>query len=96
MVDASIDHFKLVPRLIICGAIPPLSIRVFDVMLHLAREIPAGAGNFSLHRCVQTGSGAHLASHTMEAVHSPPSSAEVKNALSHTSTPIRLRGVVLS
>jgi hypothetical protein len=32
-----------------------------------------------------------------EADHSPPSSAEVKNAWSHTSTPpIRLHGVVLS
>jgi hypothetical protein len=32
-----------------------------------------------------------------EADHSPPSSAEVKNACSYTSTtPVRLRGVVLS
>jgi len=32
-----------------------------------------------------------------EAYHSPPSSAEVKNARSYTSTtPIRLRGVVLN
>jgi hypothetical protein len=31
-----------------------------------------------------------------EADHSPPSSAEVKNAWSYTSTPIRLHGVVLS
>jgi hypothetical protein len=59
---------------------------------------------------VQNGSGAHPASFLMrsrgsfsrvkrsgdEADHSPPSSAEVKNAWSCTSTPpIRLRGVVL-
>jgi hypothetical protein len=50
---------------------------------------PAGAGNFSLHHCVQKGSGAHTTSYPMvpgvlslgvkplgrEAVHSPPSSA---------------------
>jgi hypothetical protein len=52
---------------------------------------PAGAGNFSLHRRVQNGSGVHLASYPMgirgsfpgvkrpgrETDHSPPSSAEV-------------------
>jgi hypothetical protein len=52
----------------------------------------AGAGNFSLHRRVQNGSGAHPASYPMgtrgfslgvkrpgrEADYSPPSSAEVK------------------
>jgi hypothetical protein len=62
---------------------------------------PAGAGNFSLHHRVQNGSGAHPASYTMgtrdsfpgvkrpgrEADHSPPSSAEVKNAWSYISTP---------
>jgi hypothetical protein len=72
---------------------------------------PAGAGNFSLHHRVQNGSGAHPASYPMgtggsfpgvkrpgrRADHSPPSSAEVKNAWSYTSThPIRLHGVVLS
>jgi hypothetical protein len=61
----------------------------------------ARAGNFSpLHR-VQAGSGAHPASYQMErgafspgvkrlgyeVDHSLPSSAEVKNALSYTSTP---------
>jgi hypothetical protein len=70
-----------------------------------------GTGNFSLHHRVQNGSGAHPASYPMgtggsftgdkvpgrEADHSPPSSAEVKNAWSYTSTPlIRLHGVVLS
>jgi hypothetical protein len=65
----------------------------------------------SLHHRVQTGSGAQPASYPMdtggfslglkrlerEADHSPPSSAEVKNAWSYTSTPpIRLHGVVLS
>jgi hypothetical protein len=53
---------------------------------------PVGAGNFSLHHRVQTGSGVHPASYLMgttgsfpgvkqpgrEAEHSPPSSAEVK------------------
>jgi hypothetical protein len=71
----------------------------------------AGAGNFSLHHRVQNGSGAHPASYPMgtvgsfpgvkrpgrEADHSSPSSAEVKNAWSYTSTaPICLHGVVLS
>jgi hypothetical protein len=64
-------------------------------------RVPAGAGNFSLHHRVQIGSGAHPASYPMgtrgsypggkaagrEADHSPPSSAEVKNAWSYTSTP---------
>jgi hypothetical protein len=31
-----------------------------------------------------------------EADHLPPSSAELKNAWSYTSTPVRLHGVVLS
>jgi hypothetical protein len=74
-------------------------------------RFPAGDGNFSLHHRVQNGSGAHPASYTMvlgdlslgvkrpgrEANHSPPSSVEVKNEWSYTSTPsIRLHGVVLS
>jgi hypothetical protein len=72
---------------------------------------PAGAGNISLHHRVHIGSGAHPVSYRMgtralslevkqpacEADHSPPSSAEVKNAWSYTSTPpIRLHGVGLS
>jgi hypothetical protein len=55
---------------------------------------PTGAEDFSSRPCVQTGSGAHLASYPMgtggsfpggkarpgrDADHSPPSSAEVKN-----------------
>jgi hypothetical protein len=55
---------------------------------------PVGAKKFSSSLCVQTGSGAHPASHTMgtggpfpggkarpgrDADHSPPSSAEVEN-----------------
>jgi hypothetical protein len=74
-------------------------------------RLPAGSGNFSLHHRFQNGSGAHPASYPMatrgsfpgvrrpgcEADHSPPSSAEVKNAWSYTSTlPIRLHGVMLS
>jgi hypothetical protein len=74
-------------------------------------RIPAGAGNFSLHHRIQTGSEAHQLSYPMgtralslgikrpgrEACQSPPSSAEVKNAWSYTSTPpLRLHGVVLS
>jgi hypothetical protein len=63
-------------------------------------RFPAGAGNFSLHHRVQNGSGAQPASYPMttgglflgikvpgrEADFSPPSSAEVKNAWSYTST----------
>jgi hypothetical protein len=55
-------------------------------------RFPAGAGNFSLHHRVQTGSGAHAASYPVgtrgsfpgvkrpghEADHLPPSSAEIK------------------
>jgi hypothetical protein len=74
-------------------------------------RFPAGAGSFSPHYRVQNGSVAHPASYTMvpgalslvvkrsgrEADHSPPSSAEVKNARSYTSTPpLRLHGVVFS
>jgi hypothetical protein len=73
-------------------------------------RFPAGSGNFSFHYRVKNGSGDHLASYLMgtrgslpgekrperEADHSPPSSAEVKNAWSYTSTPpIHLHGVVL-
>jgi hypothetical protein len=74
-------------------------------------RVLAGAGNFSLHHRVQTGSGAHPPSYPMGTMgsfpgikrqgrvadHSPPSSAEVKNAWSYTFTPpIRLHGMVLS
>jgi hypothetical protein len=55
-------------------------------------RFPAGAGNFSLHRRVQNGSGVHPASYPLgargsfpgvkrlgrEADHSPPFSADVK------------------
>jgi hypothetical protein len=63
-------------------------------------RFPAGAGNFSLHHRVQNGSGSYPSSYPMgtralsrgvkrpgcEAHHSPPSSVEVKNAWSYTST----------
>jgi hypothetical protein len=65
-------------------------------------RFPAGSGNFSLHHRVQKCSGVHTPSCPMdtrgsfpglkrpgrEADHSPPSSAEVKNAWSYTSTPL--------
>ncbi|KDR17811.1 Disks large 1 tumor suppressor protein [Zootermopsis nevadensis] len=69
---------------------------------------PTGAEDFSSSLCVQTGSGAHPASSTMgtgilsreqsrpgrDADHIPPSSAEVKEERSYTSThPKRLHGV---
>jgi len=72
---------------------------------------PAGAGNFSLHHHVQIGSGAHSASYPVvlgalslgikqlgrEAYQSSPSSAEVKEWVEYTSTPlIRLHGLVFS
>jgi hypothetical protein len=63
-------------------------------------RVPDVVGNFSLQHRVQAGSGAHPALYRMcisdslevkrtgrEADHSPPSSAEVKNAWSYTSTP---------
>jgi hypothetical protein len=74
-------------------------------------RFPTGAGNFSVHHRVQNGSGTHPGSYSVgtggtfpgvkrlgrEADHSSPSSAEVKNAWSYTSTPpIRLHGAVLS
>jgi hypothetical protein len=60
-------------------------------------RVPAGAGNFSLHHCVQNSSGAHPASYSMgnngsypkgkrpgrEADHSPPPSAEATPPLPH-------------
>jgi len=72
-------------------------------------QVPAGAGNFSLHHCVHTGSGTHTAPIQWvpgalflvvkwpgcEADYSPPSSTE--NVWSYSSTsPICLHGVVLS
>jgi hypothetical protein len=74
-------------------------------------RFPAGTGNFSLPHRVQNSSGTDPASYYMgrgalslkverperEADHSPPCSAEVKNAWHYTSTlPTRLHGVVLS
>jgi hypothetical protein len=70
-------------------------------------QFSVGAGNFSLHHRIQNGSGAHQASYPMgtsglsmgvkwprhEADHSLPSSVEVKNVQSYTSTH---HGVVLS
>jgi hypothetical protein len=64
-------------------------------------RLPAGAGNFSLRHRVQNGSESHPASYptgtralslgvkrpVREADHSPPLSAEVKNAWIYTSTP---------
>jgi hypothetical protein len=73
-------------------------------------RVPAEGGNFSLHNRVHSVSEAHPASYLVgnrgsfpgvkrperEADHSPPSSAEVKNAWSYTSTtPIHPHGVVL-
>jgi hypothetical protein len=73
-------------------------------------RVPVVAGNFSPHSQVQTGSGAHSASYSIcirgsfpgvrqrlgEANHSAPSSSEVNNAWSCTSTtPLRLHSVVL-
>jgi hypothetical protein len=66
--------------------------------------IPAGAGNFSDHHCVQTVSGAQPGALSLgvkrpgcKADHSPPSSEKVKNVWSYTATsPIHLYGVVLS
>jgi hypothetical protein len=63
---------------------------------------PAGARNFSLYHCLQTGSEAHPASYLMGTRgyfpggkaagmwtgHSHTSSAEVKNAWSYTSSPL--------
>jgi len=74
-------------------------------------RIPAETGNFSLHYRVQPAleptqppirwlpeaPSLGVKRPGCEADHSPPSSAEVKNAWSYTSTfPIRLHGVVLS
>jgi hypothetical protein len=83
----------------------------FQTLISESRvRFPTGAGDFSLHHRIQNGSGAHPASYPMgtsgsfhgvkqperEADHSPPSSVEVKNAWSYTSTPpVRLHGVVL-
>jgi hypothetical protein len=61
---------------------------------------PGKAGNFCIYHCVQTGSGAHTASSPIgtrvsflgvkrpgrKADHTPPNSAEIKNAWGFTST----------
>jgi hypothetical protein len=72
-------------------------------------RFPAGAGYFSLHHIVQTGYGDHLASSYpmktlspvvkrsgLEADHSPPSNAEVKNGGVYLHSGIRLHGVMLN
>jgi hypothetical protein len=75
-------------------------------------SVLAGARNFSLHHRVRTGSVGLTQSPVQwipgtlslrvkrpgrETDHTPPFSAEVKNAWSYTSTPpVRLHGVVLS
>jgi hypothetical protein len=74
-------------------------------------KVTARAGDFSLYHHVQTGSGAHTASYPMgtrdsslwvkwpghEADHSPPSSVEVKNVWSYTTTPpLHIHCMVLS
>jgi hypothetical protein len=70
-------------------------------------RVPAGAGNFSLHHRVQTGSWDHADSYPigirgsfpgLEAEHSPPSSAEVKNVgdISPFLQYARPQGVVLA
>jgi len=72
-------------------------------------RIPVGAGFSSLRHRIQTGSGATQPPIQWvtgalspgvnrtggEADHSPPSSAEVNNSWSYTSTPTCLDGVVL-
>jgi len=87
----------------------------------LGVRLPTGAGNFSLLYCFQTGFGAQWLLGALsprmkwpgrEADHSPPSSDEIKNAWSYTSTSLsreyvfivwclikyrtRLHGMVLS
>jgi hypothetical protein len=69
-------------------------------------RVPAEAGNFCLYHRVPTQPPIQWVPGTLflgvkrpdrEVDHSPPSSAEVKNAWSYTSTPLMLlRGVVLS
>jgi hypothetical protein len=64
-------------------------------------RVPVGAGNCSPHDRVQTGSPGALSLGIKrpgrEADHSPPYSAEVKNAWIYISSPqIRVHGVVLS
>jgi hypothetical protein len=66
----------------------------------MAIRFPVGAGNFSLHHRVQTGSGFQglfslgVKRPWREADHSPPYGVEVKNVWSHTFTPpIRLHDV---
>jgi hypothetical protein len=102
----------LKPNAYICRYLIPIKNRDSSVGIALgcrlddrgpAVRFPAGARNFSHHR-IQNGSGAHPASYSMgtggsfsEADHWPPSSAEVTNAWSFTSTPpICLHGLVLS
>jgi len=72
----------------------------------LGVRIPKGAGNFSLHHRVQTGSGAHPPSYPVGKRNSFPGGKAAgawswvprsKNEWSYTSNPaIRLSGVVLS
>jgi len=81
---------------------PPLrSYSLLDTGWTTGVRFLSGAGNFFLRHRIQRGFGAHPDSYRTgtggpypgvkrpgrEADHSPPSSAEVKNAWSYTSTP---------
>jgi hypothetical protein len=87
------------------GSLASIELRIFIKNVENKFVTHEFIGNFSLHHRIQTGSEVHpgypmgirASSPGGEADQSPPSSAEVKNAWSYTSTPpIRLHVVVLS
>jgi hypothetical protein len=77
---------------VVNGSLDSSAVQRWDTGWMIGVRDPAGAGNFSFHHRVQTGSGAHPASYPIgtrgsfpggkaagrEADHSPASSAEVK------------------
>jgi hypothetical protein len=112
--DRGVNTFSPEGRLFQVRQIAPVGIALgygLDDRGSRAR-FPVAAGNFSLHHCVQNGSGAHPVSYPVgvpgalslavkrpwrEADHSPPSSAEVKEWVDlYLRFPIRLHGVFLS
>jgi hypothetical protein len=99
------DHFHLVPKSRMRGAIPPLTIGVLDfdsrrvlgIFLFTTSSRTDMGPTQPPNQWVPAVLSLGIKWPGREADHSPPSSAEVKNAWSYTSTlPVCLHGVVLS
>jgi hypothetical protein len=107
-IDRSFKDQGFLPLYLLCCKIQ----RWAAGWMMIGVRVPAGAGNFSLHHHVHTGSEAHPASYPGDTralsfgvkrpgvklnEHSPPSSAQVKECVDLSlHSPVPLNGVVLS